>query len=93
MRIALKQTGFQIDHLSTVGVLPFNTFNAWQAYKNESSIQHASAIAQTSFIRLHRNRFRPLWLSMKRASELPFESLSKLGIYIGAKLVVYAVKP
>ena len=93
MRIALTQAGFQIDHLSTVGLLPFNTFNAWQAYINESSIQHTSAIAQTSLIRRHRNRLRPLWLGIKRASELPFEGLSTLGIHVGAKLVVYAIKP
>ncbi|MBK8027007.1 MAG: class I SAM-dependent methyltransferase [Chloroflexi bacterium] len=60
MRTALTQAGFHIDHLSTVGLLPFSTFNAWQAYMAESSIQHTSAIAQTSFVRQHRNRLRPL---------------------------------
>ena len=93
MRIALTQAGFRIVHLRTVGLLPFSTFNAWQAYKNESSIQHAGAIAQTSFIRRHRNGLRPIWLGVKRASELPFEFLSTAGIHVGAKLVVYAIKP
>jgi 2-polyprenyl-3-methyl-5-hydroxy-6-metoxy-1,4-benzoquinol methylase len=92
MRIALTQAGFQIDHLSTVGVLPFNTFNAWQAYATESSIQQPSTITHTSFIRQNRDKLRPVWLGIKRASELPFEVLSALGIHIGAKLIVTAVK-
>ena len=92
MRIALTQAGFQISHVSTIGILPLNTFNAWQAYLSESSIQHASVLTQTSIIRQHRDKLRPLWLGAKRASELPFELLSVLGIHVGAKLVVSAIK-
>lgn len=93
MSLALEQCGFRVRDLRAVGIFPLSRFNAWQSYQAADAIRAAPAPQKHTWIRQHRNTLRPYWLGFKRMTELPFEALSRVGIHIGAKLVVYAEKP
>ena len=92
MRLALEDAGFAVKHIQAVGVLPFNRFNAWRAYQSAQKIQPDSGLKNASFVKRYKNYLRPLWLTFKSAQDAPFALLSRMGIHIGAKLVVYAEK-
>ncbi|MDX1993558.1 MAG: class I SAM-dependent methyltransferase [bacterium] len=93
MRLALEQSGYRVRYLAAVGVLPFNRHNAWEAYQASSSVQpRVSGLKSKSFIQRYRDVLRPAWLAVKWAHEFPFHLLSRAGIHVGAKLIVYAEK-
>lgn len=93
MQLALETAGFRIKHISAVGVMPFSRFNAWRAYISPSITRPlSSAVSQMALIQRYKDSLRPLWLTFKRATEVPFVLLSRLGIHVGSRLVVYAEK-
>lgn len=96
MREALTKVGFKIRYIGALGVLPFGRLldSIFDEEKTSPSTQTTPQKAtQSSILQRNKDRLRPLWLSIKRTQELPFEVLSRLGVHIGAKLVVFAEKP
>lgn len=93
MNLALKMAGFKVKKLQTVGILPFSKFNAWDHYQLSliSSLKQNETSKNTRN-QMYRDLLRPVWLGVKRATEIPFEISSLFNIHIGAKLVVYAEK-
>lgn len=98
MREMLETSGYRIKILRTVGILPINTMSAWERYLRqketlETEIEANIGANQSTRKNMRlRNLLRPIWLSTKRAMDLPFIPLSWLNIHIGARLVVCAEK-
>ncbi len=90
MKLLLEMCQFKVKHIEAIGVLPMHRFNAWQAYQDAHHIQPTSSVVGSTLPFKH--LLRPLWLGFKYIQQLPFKFASKLGLHIGAKLVVYAEK-
>ncbi len=93
MKLALELAEFRVQHIAAIGVLPMQKHNAWKSYQMAATSQAGSvAIKNKPLVKRYKHLLRPVWLTFKRLHYLPFGILSSLGMYIGAKLVVYAVK-
>jgi len=93
MQYALENSGFQVQQIEAIGVLPMHRFNAWRAYQAaKDTPSKMDSIKRPSFIKKYKNILRPIWLVAKSLHYLPFKLLSALGIHIGTKLIVYAEK-
>jgi 2-polyprenyl-3-methyl-5-hydroxy-6-metoxy-1,4-benzoquinol methylase len=92
MKLALETVGYNVVKIQTVGILPFSRFDPWKSYKSRLHTHVSTEDVKPSSSRI-KNLLRPIWLGFKKGTEIPFIILSALGIQVGAKLIVHAVKP
>jgi 2-polyprenyl-3-methyl-5-hydroxy-6-metoxy-1,4-benzoquinol methylase len=96
MHQALAKSGFTVKRMDSLGIMPFSTYDAWKAYRKTTTVQEKtnrpflSRVKENPLVRRHRDSLRTIWLGLLRSTEMPFRPLSRIGIHIGATLVVYA---
>jgi SAM-dependent methyltransferase len=91
--LLLGKAGFKIARLNAVGLGPLSTFNAYQSLKNSGNISApslSSNVKSSHTLKGYIPYIRKVWHIVRALEHGPFKLLSRLGIYMGGKLVVWA---
>jgi SAM-dependent methyltransferase len=89
----LEMAGLSVVRVQALGIRPLSTFNAFRNLQNGQGItasSSASKLRKRRFVGAHLDAFRAVYHWGRRLENIPFEGLSRLGVYIGGRLIVWA---
>jgi 2-polyprenyl-3-methyl-5-hydroxy-6-metoxy-1,4-benzoquinol methylase len=89
----LERAGFRVVKIQAVDLGPLSRFNAMRGIENGGSISEqniAKRLKNRGFVNAHPGPFRAAYHFARDIENISFKGMSRLGIHLGGKLVVWA---